>query len=192
MDSGDHYVFNMSIDLRGPFRSDDEESYFHNSEFMELWDIEDPGAEDILSNWEHYEGNHPRVFRHEAVTEKLFKFLIPLVPSHKLKQENIKLYKEMIRSGDRPRILVLGMLQRAVPESVSSGHKKTLHSFFSGVVLDGHHKLAAYRRAGVPAKLLVILSRNASKYFLLSEEGEDSNELFEKRLAAIATSGKDE
>lgn len=185
MDKGDHYLFNSSVDLTGPFPYDDENSYFHNNEFHELWDIEDPAAEDILSNWEHYEGKHPRVYRHEGISEKLFKFLIPLVPVKKLKQENIQLYKEMIANGDRPRILVLGMLQRAIPETISNGSRKTLHSYFAGVVLDGHHKLAAYRRAGVPANVLVLLSRNASKYYLLDGESGDPNELFEDRLASL-------
>jgi len=190
MDKGDHYVFNTSVDLSGPYRSDDESSYFHNTEFLEIWNIEDPAEEDILSNWEHYEGKHPRVYRQESVTEKLFKFLVPLVPVQKLKQENVRLYKEMISNGDRPRILILGMLQRAIPESVSTGASKTLHSYFSGVVLDGHHKLAAYRRAGVPANVLVILSRNASKYYLLDSESGDPNDLFESRLASLITEEK--
>ena len=190
MDKGEHYIFNTTVDLTGPFRSDDEESYFHNTEFMEIWDIEDPAAEDILSNWEHYEGKHPRIYRHEAITDKLFKFLIPLVPVRKLKEENIRLYKDMISNGDRPRILALGMLQRAIPESVKEGNSKTMHSFFAGVILDGHHKLAAYRRAGVPANLLIILSSNASKYFPLEGEGSNTTELFEKRLASLLVAAR--
>jgi hypothetical protein len=186
MDKGTHYVFNTHIDLAGPYKSDDEESYFHNNEFLEIWDIEDPASEDVLSNWEHYEGKHPKVFRHGDIMEKLYEFIVPLVPNHKLKQENVRLYHEMIKSGDRPRILLLGMIQRAVPESVATGQLKTLHSFFSGFVLDGHHKLAAYRRAGVPANALVILADAASKYHLLPSEGNDILPKLEERLATLA------
>jgi hypothetical protein len=56
----------------------------------------------------------------------------------------------------------------------------------AGFVLDGHHKLAAYRRAGVPAKFLTVLSQKASKYFLLKEEGASPRQRFEERLAALA------
>lgn len=186
MEKGDYYLFQLSLDLTGPYRSDDETSYFHNTEFLELWDIEDPAAEDILSNWEHYEGKRPRLFRHGELVEKQYEFIVPLVPASKLKQENIRLYHQMITNGDRPRILVFGMLQRGIPESVAAGQQKTLHSFLAGFVLDGHHKLAAYRRAGVPVNALVILSKKASKYFLLEGEGADARARFEERLAALA------
>jgi hypothetical protein len=63
-----------------------------------------------------------------------------------------------------------------------------MHSFFSGFVLDGHHKLAAYRRAGVPAKFLTILSHRASKYLLLKDEGTKPAVKFDERLAALAAS----
>ena len=46
--------------------------------------------------------------------------------------------------------------------------------------------LAAYRRAGVPAKFLVVLSQKASKYFLLRDEGAVPKPKFEERLAALA------
>ncbi|MBI4345652.1 MAG: hypothetical protein HY553_02280, partial [Elusimicrobia bacterium] len=104
-----------------------------------------------------------------------------------LRDEYVKLYQQMITNGDRPRILLFGLLQRAIPESVSSGQTKNLHSFFGGFMLDGHHKLEAYRRAGVPANCLVIVSAKASKYFLLKEEGSGVKGKFEERLASLAT-----
>jgi len=186
-EKGEYYIFNTRLNLTGPYGSDDEESYFYNSEFMEIWDIEDPASEDLLSGWEHYEGKTPRVFRHaNGLLEKQFDFVVPLVPAVKLKQENIRLYQQMIQSGDRPRVLLLGMLHRAVPESVSSGQSKNLHSFFASFVLDGHHKLAAYRRAGVPVNALVILSQKASKYFLVDGEESPPRARFEARLGTLA------
>ncbi len=188
MDKGEYYVFNTQLNLTGPYRSDDESSYFYNTEFQELWDIEDPAAEDLLSGWEHFEGRTPRVFRHGEILEKQFEFVVPLVPGSKLKQENIRLYQQMIAGGDRPRVLLFGLLQRAIPESVSSGRVKNLHSFFAGFILDGHHKLAAYQRAGVPANCLVILAQKASKYYLLEGEGPNARVRFEERLASLAAS----
>ena len=117
--------------------------------------------------------------------EKQYDFVIPLVPRAALKEEYIKLYQSMITNGDRPRILMLGMYQRAVPAAVQKGQNKNMHSFLAGFVLDGHHKLAAYRRAGVPAKFLTILSQKASKYFLLKEEGSAAKPRFESRLASL-------
>ncbi len=188
LEKGEYEVFETSVNLAGPYDSEDESSYFFNNEFMELWDISDPKEEGLLSGWEHYESNRPRIFRHEAsgVMEKQFDFIIPLVPRSALKEEYIKLYQEMIKNGDRPRILLLGLYQRPIPETVKRGQNKNLHSFLAGFVLDGHHKLAAYRRAGVPAKFLTVLSQKASKYFLLKDEGSLPRQKFEERLASLA------
>lgn len=191
MEKGEYLVFEMSVNLAGPFDSDDEGSYFFQSEFMELWDIEDPKEEGLLSGWEHYESQRPRVFRHPEtnIIEKQFDFVAPLVPRAALKEEYIKLYQQMIQNGDRPRVLMLGMYQRGIPEAVKKGSVKTLHSFMAGFLLDGHHKVAAYRRAGVPAKFLVILSPKASKYALLPDEkGATSQVRLEERLGALKPS----
>lgn len=187
LDKGEYDIFETTINLAGPFDSEDEGSYFFNNEFMELWDINDPKEEGLLSAWEHYEGQRPRIFRHAdtGLVEKQFEFIIPLVPRAALKEEYIKLYQSMIANGDRPRILLFGMYQRGIPESVKRGTVKNLHSFLAGFVLDGHHKLAAYRRAGVPAKFLTILSQKASKYFLLKEESGTSRSRMEERLASL-------
>ncbi len=186
LDKGEYYLFQANVPLSGPFAFDDENSYFYNNEFMEIWGIEDPAQEDLLSGWEHYEGSKPRLWRHADLLEKQYDFVIPLVPKRALRDEYVKLYQQMIANGDRPRVLMLGMLQRAVPESVASGQVKNLHSFFAGFVLDGHHKLEAYRRANVPANCLVVLSTKASKYFLLKGEGPSIKQKFEERLASLA------
>jgi hypothetical protein len=187
-EKGEFDVFETSINVTGPYDSEDEGSYFFNSEFMDLWDISDPREEGLLSGWEHYESQRPRIFRHadSNVVESQYDFVIPLVPRGLLKDENVKVYQSMIANGDRPRVLLLGLYQRAIPEVVRRGRSKALHSFFAGFVLDGHHKLAAYRRAGVPAKFLVVLSNKASKYFLLRDEGVSPKPKFEERLAALA------
>ena len=187
-EKGEFEIFETSINVAGPYDSEDEGSYFFNSEFMDLWDIADPREEGLLSGWEHYENQKPRVFRHsdEGITERQYDFIIPLVPHGMLKEENVKIYQSMIANGDRPRILLLGLYHRAIPDAVRRGRVKALHSFFAGFVLDGHHKLAAYRRAGVPAKFLVVLSHKASKYFLLRDEGATPRPKFEERLATLA------
>jgi hypothetical protein len=186
MEKGEYYLLNTTITLTGPYQADDESSYFHNGEFQEIWDIEDPAAEDLLSDWEHYEGKTPRIFSHDVVLEKLHEFVIPLVPASRLKQENIRLYQQMIQNGDRPRIFLMGLLQRPIPETVTTKRSKTMHSYFAGFVLDGHHKLAAYQRAGVAANCLVLVSTKASKYFLLDDEGDDAHMRLEERLASLA------
>ncbi|MEK7382055.1 MAG: hypothetical protein AAB262_02085 [Elusimicrobiota bacterium] len=187
MEKGEYLVFELSVNLAGPYDSEDESSYFFQNEFMELWDIEDPKEEGLLSGWEHYEGQRPRVYRHgeNGVVEKQFDFVIPLVPRAALKEEYVKLYQQMIMNGDRPRVLMLGMYQRGIPESVKKGTSKILHSFMAGFLLDGHHKVAAYRRVGVPAKFLVILSPKASKYHLLKEESGKAQQRFEERLSTL-------
>ncbi len=188
MEKGDYEIFETQIHLAGPYDSEDESSYFFNNEFMELWDISDPKEEGLLSAWEHYEGHRPRIYRHSEtnIVEKQFEFVIPLIPRAALKEEYIKLYQSMIAHGDRPRILLLGLYQRGIPETVKRGQVKVMHSFLAGFILDGHHKVAAYRRAGVQAKFLILLAQKASKYFLLKEEGSSPRPRFEERLASLA------
>lgn len=186
MEKGEYYLLNTTITLTGPYQADDESNYFHNGEFQEIWDIEDPAAEDILSDWEHYEGKSPRLFRHDDVLEKMHEFVVPLVPANRLKQENIRLYQQMIQNGDRPRVFLMGLVQRPIPAAITTKRSKLMHSFFAGFVLDGHHKLAAYQRAGVAANCLVLVSTKASKYFLLDDEGDDAHLKLEERLAALA------
>ncbi|MBI5629397.1 MAG: hypothetical protein HY921_00780 [Elusimicrobia bacterium] len=189
LEKGEYSILETTINLAGPYDGDDESSYFFNSEFMELWDIADPKEEGLLSGWEHYESQRPRIFRHPeaSIMEKEFDFVIPLVPRASLKEEYVKLYQSMIANGDRPRILLLGMYQRGIPEAVKRGQNKNLHSFMAGFVLDGHHKLAAYRRAGIPARFLILMSHKASKYFLLKEEGASARQKFEERLASLGS-----
>lgn len=187
MEKGEYYLYSTSLHLSGPYAPEDETSYFFNNEFQEIWGIEDPAQEGLLSDWEHYEGSKPRLFRHESCAEKQYDFVIPLVPKRNMKEEYVKLYQQMIAAGDRPRILLYGMFQRPVPRSVSDGASKALHSYFAGFVLDGHHKLAAYRRAGVSVPVLVILSQKASKYALLKEETGTQRQKLEERLAALAS-----
>ncbi|MFA6028951.1 MAG: hypothetical protein WC969_03750 [Elusimicrobiota bacterium] len=186
MEKGEYYLMNTNVTLTGPYAADDENSYFHNAEFQEIWDIEDPAAEDLLSDWEHYEGRNPRIYRHEDIVEKQHDFVIPLVPQNRLKQENIRLYQQMIQNGDRPRVFLFGLMQRPIPETIATGRGKTMHSFFAGFVLDGHHKLAAYQRAGVAANCLTLISTKASKYFLLENEGDDAHAKLEERLSTLA------
>src|SRR6185295_9105117 len=113
--------------------------------------------------------------------------VVPLVPRRQLKDEYVKLYQEMIKAGDRPRVLALGMLQRSIPDTVTGKDAKALHSFFANFILDGHHKLAAYRRADVAAPLLAVLSQKASKYVLIKkEEGTNPRQKMEERLASLA------
>jgi len=185
LEKGEYYVFASSIRPVGPYAADNESSYFLSSEFTEIWNIEDPAQEGLLSDWEHYEGEKPRTYRHNNLIDKQYDFVIPLVQRRQLKEEYVKLYQQMIAGGDRPRILLLGMLQRPVPESVASGDSRVLHSFFAGFVLDGHHKLAAYQRASVTASVLVVLSQKASKYVLLKNEGANARQRFEERLASL-------
>jgi hypothetical protein len=186
MEKGEYYLLNTQVTLLGPYAADDENSYFHNSEFQEIWNIEDPASEDLLSDWEHYEGKSPRIFRRGDVMEKQQDFVVPLVPGNRLKQDNVRLYQQMIQNGDRPRVFLFGLLQRPIPETIATGRGKLMHSFFGGFVLDGHHKLAAYQRAGVAASCLVLVSMKASKYFLLEDEGDDARACLEERLSSMA------
>ena len=58
----------------------------------------------------------------------------------------------LIAAGERPAAVVLGWID---DRYVKARHEER---WLVGAVLDGHHRLAAYAAAGVPARLLLLAS----------------------------------
>ncbi|MER6129763.1 hypothetical protein ABT173_45860 [Streptomyces sp. NPDC001795] len=78
--------------------------------------------------------------------------VLPSQPLDALDDDQVAGHRVAIEGGARPAALVLGWVE---DRWVEAEHEER---FLVGTVLDGHHKLAAYAEAGVPARV-VLLSR---------------------------------
>ncbi|GAA1032841.1 MULTISPECIES: hypothetical protein [Amycolatopsis] len=77
--------------------------------------------------------------------------VVPSQPLDALDQVTIDRYAEAIARGERPAALLLAW---AEDRYISAQWPER---FVLGVVLDGHHRLAAYAAAGVPARLVLLV-----------------------------------
>jgi hypothetical protein len=114
-----------------------------------LRDPDAPGSTtDAASSWpgvEHFQLREPI-----PGEERTFGVILPSQPPSALAPDTVDAYARLIRAGERPAALVLAWVEAKeiageVPER-----------FLVGVVLDGHHKLAAHARAGIPARALLL------------------------------------
>jgi hypothetical protein len=116
------------------------------------YDLRDPedarSASERASAWpavEHFQLREPIPGQ-----ERTFGVVLPSQPLSALEAETVSDYEQRVRAGERPGALVLAWVEAKeirgeVPER-----------FLIGVVLDGHHKLAAYARAGIPARAILL------------------------------------
>jgi hypothetical protein len=76
--------------------------------------------------------------------------VLPMQPLVGLDEATIATYAESIRSGRRPAAVLLTWADDRLVEMEHA------ERFLLNVVLDGHHKLTAYTREGVPARALLV------------------------------------
>ncbi|MGW5422151.1 HEAT repeat domain-containing protein [Streptomyces sp. NPDC003943] len=76
--------------------------------------------------------------------------LLPSQPPEALDATTVARHAAAIAAGERPAAVVLGWID---DRYVEARHEER---WLVGVVLDGHHRLAAYAAAGVPARVLLI------------------------------------
>lgn len=74
--------------------------------------------------------------------------LLPSQPLTGLDASTVDRYRQPITHGARPAALVLGWIEDIWVRTAVE------ERFLVGAVLDGHHKLAAYAAAGVPARIV--------------------------------------
>ena len=89
----------------------------------------------------------------------LFQFVVPMFPERWLKANVITSYEEQLKEGRRPTAVSVAVLDVKGPsdwdDNVGRIHE---HWTLTHFLLDGHHKAAASRKAGVPLRLLSFLA----------------------------------
>ncbi|WP_329274608.1 hypothetical protein [Streptomyces sp. NBC_00691] len=75
---------------------------------------------------------------------------LPSQPPEALEPATVTRYAAAIAAGERPAAVVLGWID---DRYVEAQHEER---WLVGAVLDGHHRLAAYAAAGVPARVLLV------------------------------------
>src|SRR5690606_1929605 len=76
--------------------------------------------------------------------------VLPSQPLDRLDPATVRRHASAIARGERPAALLLAWAEHRCVEA------EWEERFLIGVILDGHHRLAAYAAAGVPARLLVL------------------------------------
>ncbi|RZS29749.1 HEAT repeat protein [Herbihabitans rhizosphaerae] len=79
-----------------------------------------------------------------------FGVIAPTQPLDDLAPDTVETHTEAIRAGARPAAVALSWADQ---RHVEGEHTER---FLFGVVLDGHHKLTAYTRLGIPARTLLL------------------------------------
>ncbi|MCO1579410.1 hypothetical protein M8C13_27030 [Crossiella sp. SN42] len=79
-----------------------------------------------------------------------FGALLPTQPLAALDPDTVARYRKAVEAATRPAAVVLGWVEDVY---VAAEHEER---FLVGVALDGHHKLAAYAEAGVPARVVLL------------------------------------
>lgn len=107
--------------------------------------------------------------------------LAPTQPASTLDEARVESFVDAIRAGARPAVLVAAHgADRYVFGFGDDGDRRDRS--VTGFVLDGHHKLAAYDRAGVPARLLLVCDLDPR----LSPGTDDLPALFDEVLDGVA------
>ncbi|MCK2236596.1 MULTISPECIES: hypothetical protein [unclassified Crossiella] len=121
--------------------------------------VTDPGKSWWVRRWAEREGavmaaeDWPGV-AHFQLPERIpgpmptFGVLLPTQP--RLDPDTVARHRAAIAAGVRPAAVVLGWIEDTWVEA------EFPERFLVGAVLDGHHKLAAYAEAGVPARVLLL------------------------------------
>ncbi|PCC69754.1 hypothetical protein SAMN02745121_04180 [Nannocystis exedens] len=109
---------------------------------------EDPDTVEVGWPWpdtEHFQVREPL-----STEPPTFGVLMPTQPLAALDEATVAAYEQAIRAGARPACLLLAWLDRRTLRGECD------EQLLIAVVLDGHHKLAAYARCGVPAPAVLL------------------------------------
>ncbi|WP_309615416.1 hypothetical protein [Salinibacterium sp.] len=104
----------------------------------------------------------------------LFEFIVPMLPPTWNDRDQVARYEQQLRSGAKPTILALSILDRTQPFDSFDAHSGLMH-----FVLDGHHKLEAAARLKTEITILSLLSIDDS--LALRDDVQRIPELIESR-----------
>ncbi len=135
----------------------DEDDYFSNEQ-VATWGID--GFWGIPEN--------PRVPYYRTATrvvaddERLFEFVVPMVPPSWNSKERVDFYADRLQLGPEPTCLALGVLdtrQQAVWDTPEGG---LVHWGLAHYLLDGHHKIEAAAKGDQAIRLLSLVTVDRS------------------------------
>jgi hypothetical protein len=105
-----------------------------------------------------------------------YEFLIPIFPQSRLHQDRIASYISDLQSGHAPTAIALSVLDVKQPAVWDTQPAITSHWCLAHYLLDGHHKVVAASKSGLPLTLLT---------FLAIEEGVSSGEQVEQLVKRL-------
>ena len=94
---------------------------------------------------------HFQVLRPGLARVPTYGVVLPTAPFARLHPATVDAFAEGIAKGRRPVAILMGWVEQRDVEAGAYTER-----FLVNTVLDGHHKLAAYQKQGVPARCLVI------------------------------------
>jgi hypothetical protein len=97
----------------------------------------------------YYRVGNRKVGEHEF----LFEFVVPMVPPSWNEASRVQDYETELREGKAPTVLAIAVLDRTQPFNSHDAHVGLVH-----FILDGHHKMEAAARAGMPITMLSFVS----------------------------------
>jgi hypothetical protein len=109
---------------------------------------EDADTAEVGGSWpgtEHFQIRQPL-----SADPPTFGVLMPTQPLAALDEATVARHEQAIRAGARPACLLLAWIDQRTLRGECE------ERLLIGVVLDGHHKLAAYARCGVPAPAILL------------------------------------
>ncbi|MEO5925528.1 MAG: hypothetical protein ABIR70_17030 [Bryobacteraceae bacterium] len=143
-------LFETSVQL---VRPGDPEDYFVKEQ-VEQWGVDgfwDLPHDPRVAYYRIGEGN-PRP------DTKCFHFLIPMFPERWLEESVLSEYEDELERGGTPTAVAISILDVVGPAVKYTENPYTEHWNYAHFLIDGHHKVAAARRAGKPIRLLSFLS----------------------------------
>jgi hypothetical protein len=152
----------------------DPEDYFEK-ERVELWGIDPFWGLPHHRKTEYYRLSTQLLKDGRA----FYEFLIPTFPQNWLNQERVTSYISNLQSGGAPTAIALSVLDVKQPAVWDGEPAITSHWCLAHYLLDGHHKVFAANKIGLPLTLLA---------FLAVEKGISSAEQIEQVIKVIGRS----
>lgn len=122
-------------------------------------------GDDPAHSWAGVAHHQTRVSLRPALREAMV--VVPSQDPASLEPARVEAWRRAIEGGARPAVVALAWIEDRSPAFSDEGR---VDRTVIGVVLDGHHKLEAYARSGVPARVLLLVHREQSSTDVPAEE----------------------
>jgi hypothetical protein len=129
------------------------EDYFKN-EGVDLWGIDPFWGLPHYPKTEYYRPSSQKMDGRAA----LYEFIIPTFPQNWLNEERVASYVSRLRAGEAPTAVSLSVFDVKQPANWKDEAPITSHWCLAHYLLDGHHKIFAASKVGLPLVLLAFLA----------------------------------